>query len=249
MSAAETPDQSPPRRGAKGNLVATVSDALRRTIQSGEVPVGGRIPSTAELTEHFGVSRTVVREAIASLQADGLVESRQGAGVYVLTARPNTVFPFTVVDPSRVSNVIELLEIRTALEVESAGLASLRRSPAQEEAIMEAYRAIDALIEVGHSTSKADIDFHLVIADATNNQRFREFLELMGQRLIPRRILQADGASEGVSTDYLRQIQDEHRAIAEAISRQDEDAARQAMRTHLRGSQSRYRRLLWQSKS
>ncbi len=232
------------RRGGRGNLVAAVSDALRQMVQSGAVPVGGRLPSTAVLTESYGVSRTVVREAIASLQADGLLEPRQGAGVFVLAERPPNAFPITVADTSRISSMIELLEIRTALEVEAAALASQRRSPAQEEAILEACRDIETLIEAGKPTTEADLAFHLAIADATNNGRFREFLEMMGQRLIPRRVFQPGSAGEGVPTEYLRQIQEEHRAIADAIAHQNEDAARQAMRKHLRGSQLRYRRLL-----
>jgi GntR family transcriptional regulator, transcriptional repressor for pyruvate dehydrogenase complex len=244
MARARQKTESNGKQVGRRNLVSATADALRHMVQAGEVPVGGKLPSTVVLTERFNVSRTVVREAIAALQADGLLESRQGAGVFVIAERPAQTFGFASAEPSRISSMIELLEIRTALEVEAAGLASQRHSPAQAEAIYEACRDIDTLIDDGQPTSQADLQFHLTIADATNNGRFREFLEMMGQSLIPRRVFQPGADGEGVPRNYLQQIQKEHRAIADAIARQDDEAAREAMRTHLRGSQARYRGLL-----
>lgn len=77
-----------------GNLVAKVSEQLRRSIQAGEITPGTKLPSEARLTESFGVSRTVIREAIAALRADRLVEARQGAGVFVLEPQPPEAVPF-----------------------------------------------------------------------------------------------------------------------------------------------------------
>ncbi|MDT8344976.1 MAG: FadR/GntR family transcriptional regulator [Thermohalobaculum sp.] len=242
IDALNDPGPAAGQGGRRATLSAGIAAALRAIIDSGEVAVGGRLPSTASLTARFGVSRTVVREAIASLQADGLVQPRQGAGVFVLARAPQAPLPF-VADAGRVSSVIELLEIRTALEVESAALASQRRSPAQEEAIHEACADIERLIEAERMTARADLAFHLAIADATNNPRFREFLALMGEGAIPRHAF-LSGKTQDMPRDYLRQIQDEHRAIADAISARDERGAREAMRAHLAGSQARYRRLL-----
>ena len=232
-----------PGRPKRANLVERVSTDLRRMILAGGVPIGARLPSEAALTDSYKVSRTVIREAIASLRADRLVEARQGAGVFVIASEMAASQPFQSVDPNRISTVIELLELRAAVEIEAVGLACTRRSPAQEEAIIERCDDIEALIEAGESTTDADFALHLAIADATNNPRFREFLEIMGDRLIPRRALQS-GAREETGGDYLRQIQIEHRTIADAISQRDEPRAREAMREHLKGSQDRYRRLL-----
>ena len=240
------PQLRAPARPRRANLVERVSADLRRTILSGIIPVGGRLPSEAVLTDTYKVSRTVVREAIAALRADRLVEARQGAGVFVLASETPGGHPFQSVDPNRVSTVIELLELRAAVEIEAVGLACLRRSPAQEEAIIERCDDIEAMIDSQGSTTDADFALHLAIADATNNPRFREFLEIMGGRLIPRRALQT-GGREDVAKDYLRQIQLEHRTIAEAISQRGEDRAREAMRAHLKGSQDRYRKLLRRS--
>lgn len=233
--------------GARGpgrrNLVATVSAALREAILQGEMKPGDKLPSEAGLTKRFGVSRTVVREAIASLRADGLVEPRHGVGVFVLNASPATGLSFQTFETARISSIIEILELRTAVEIEAAGLAAIRRSPAQEEVIFERYDDLEALIAAGRPTTAADFAFHLAIADASNNPRFREFLEMMGRNVIPRASLQ-DGQSERTASGYLEQIQAEHRRIAEAISARDEDAARDAVRTHLKGSLLRYRNFI-----
>ena len=226
------------------NLVGTVSAQLREVIVRGELKPGDKLPSEAGLTKRFGVSRTVIREAIASLRADGLVEARHGVGVFVLSNSPGvsglSLQPF---EKERISSVIEVLELRAAVETEAAGLAALRRSPAQEEAIFERYGEFGKLIAEGKPTTAADFGFHLAIAEASNNPRFREFLEVMGRDVIPRAAFEA-GSGERAEAAYLKQIQDEHRRIAEAISARDEEAAREAMRRHLKGSLQRYRSMI-----
>lgn len=227
---------------SRTNLVETVGARLRQAIVSGALKPGDKLPSEAGLTREHDVSRTVIREAIASLRADGLVEARHGVGVFVLDA-PSPVRGFQSFDTDRISSIIEMLELRAAIEVEAAGLAAIRRSPAQEEFIWERYDELDRLIEAQRPTTEADFAFHLAIADATNNRRFREFLEMLGPNVIPRTSLQTNDG-EHTPMDYLRQIQAEHRRVAEAISSHDEEAARDAVRTHLKGSQQRYRNLI-----
>ena len=133
--------------------------------------------------------------------------------------------------------------MRTAVEVEAAGLAALRRSPAQEEVIFDRHYAVRACLEAGRSSSEADFALHLAIAEATNNPRFREFLAMIGKSVIPRAALRGE-ESEDDQAAYIRLIDAEHADIVEAISTGDEETARDAMRRHLRGSQARYRALL-----
>ncbi|WP_299839557.1 FadR/GntR family transcriptional regulator [uncultured Paracoccus sp.] len=221
-------------------LVVKVQDALRARIADGSHKPGDRLPSEAQLTREFGVSRTVVREAIAALRSDGLVEPRQGAGVFVLEPPAPQPLPFGNLDLARVSSLIEMLELRTAVEGDAAGFAALRRSPAQEEAIVEAFGRLGRLAASGQPTSDADFAFHLAIAEAANNPRFSEFLRLLGQTLIPRRAV-TDGAEPQITPDYARILEAEHEAIVAAIQDGDEAAARDAMRRHLKNSQARYR--------
>ncbi|MFS8046563.1 FadR/GntR family transcriptional regulator [Rhizobium sp. BR 314] len=240
MIARKEGDAQPP---GKRNLVDYVAQQLRQDILDGASPAGKRLPSEGGLTERYKVSRTVIREAIASLRADGLVEVRHGVGVFVSAVQPFPLAELMATDPARISSIIEMLELRTAVETEAAGIAAIRRSPAQEEAILERCKDIDRALRAGAATSDADFAFHMAIADATNNPRFKEFLELSGRKMIPRSLL-LDHRDEDADADYIMQIQVEHRQIAEAISDRDEDVARAAMRRHLMGSQQRYRSLV-----
>lgn len=231
-----------PAKGG-GTLVVQVSNALRTAILSGQFQPGEKLPSEAKLTEAHGVSRTVVREAIAALRADGLVEPRRGAGVFVLEPGAAHALPFQNADPARISSIIELLELRGAVEMEAAALAALRRSPAQDEDIHEKHTAVQAAIAAGEPTMAADLALHRAIAEATNNPRFVEFIDLMGENAIPRAALQRS-AEDRSPAAYLAHLHEEHNRIVTAISNGDADAAREAMRDHLQGSQRRYRAML-----
>ncbi|SMQ85772.1 transcriptional regulator, GntR family [Devosia lucknowensis] len=225
---------------AKGvTLVTQISDALRAMILHDELKPGDKLPSEARISELYGVSRTVVREAIAALRSDGLVEPRRGAGVFVMEMGPGTARPFQGVDHARISSIVELIELRAAVESEAAALAAIRRSPAQEEAIIERHREVQACIEAGRPTVDADFALHRTISEATNNSRFAEFMDLVGPNAIPRASVQLPADPE-----YLGQIHREHDRIVTAISNRESEAARAAMQEHLLGSQRRYRALL-----
>ncbi|MEQ9040028.1 MAG: FadR/GntR family transcriptional regulator [Silicimonas sp.] len=232
------------QKSRRGHMVTDLVETLRTRIAQGEFNPGDRLPSEALLSETYGVSRTVIREAIASLRADGLVEPRQGSGVYVLEGKQSDVAPFQNVDFARVSSVVELLELRTAVESEAAALAAIRRSPTQEEQILECLQAFMEASQSERSTSQEDFALHLAIADASNNPRFGEFLRLLGVNVIPRRALRPEGSDHKINTGYLSGIADEHQMIVDAILDGDAERARQRMRDHLEGSLSRYRRLL-----
>ncbi|MCI4664013.1 MAG: FadR family transcriptional regulator [Neomegalonema sp.] len=236
------------RRSDRMTLVEAVAQELRRSILEGPLKPGDKMESEAELTRRHKVSRTVVREAIAALRADGLVEPKQGVGVFVIDSRPTSLLFAHPPEKEKISKIVEMLELRVAVETEAAALAAERRSPAQEHAIWERLEEIDACIAEGRTTSPADFEFHLACADATNNPRFREFLEIIGENVIPRASLAAalygDSAPERSTSTYLRQIQEEHRSIADAISLRNAAAARAAMRVHLDSSADRYRALI-----
>ncbi|CUX62299.1 FadR family transcriptional regulator [Rhizobium oryzihabitans] len=225
------------------SLAAKISSALRRDLSEGVFRPGDRLPSESALTREYSVSRTVVREAIAILRADGLVEARKGAGVFAVEVKPAKEVPFNDLAVGRISSVIELLELRTVFEVESAGLAASRRSAVQVEAIVDAHRRVGDCLAAGLPTRDADFEFHLAIAQATQNRRFPEFLQLIRSGIIPRGELQ--GAAPGSRPkDYNLHLQEEHARIVDAIIEGDADAARQYMAAHLRGSLERYKVLL-----
>ncbi len=231
------------RNDGRGNLTHRVTEELRQRIASGAIAPGEKLPTEKALIDEFGVSRTVVREAIAGLRADRLVEARQGAGVFVLEQDADTpMLPPFASRLDRLSSIIEALELRTAVEIEAAALAAERSSPAQQMRIREAYSAFAEAVERGERAESADYAFHLSIADATNNRLFRDFLESLGKRTIPRGQI---GDAGVVPREYLQRILAEHRDILDSICIGDAGAASSAMRVHLRGSQDRYKRLMY----
>ncbi len=234
--------QAKTRGGRSQSLVSRVGESLRQAIMNGDYAPGDRLPSEIELTETHGVSRTVIREAITGLRCDGLVDVRQGAGIFVLKpSRPEPAAP--VLDRARLSSDLEVLEVRTPLEIEAAGLAAQRRSPAQEEAIFACHATLLAAIEKNQSIREADLALHMAIAEATNNPLFAGILSQYGPSAIPQsKVVPEHQAAE--QTAYRKLIHQEHEKIVIAISDRDDQAAREAMQAHLRGSQKRYRDLL-----
>ncbi|WNJ88034.1 FadR/GntR family transcriptional regulator [Bosea sp. 685] len=224
----------------KPNLVRGIADQLRREIASGVHGVGARMPTELKLSDSFQVSRSVVREAIASLRAEGLLRSRRGSGIYVERAEAG-IGTFSLSDHTRISTIMEVLEFRIAVEVEAAALAAMRSSPSQDEAIFERNRDIQRALAEGRPTNDADFAFHQAVADASGNSRFRDFLDVMGNNGIPRLAMRGAASDIAVSLEH---IVPEHDRIARAIAHSDKDAARDAMRFHLEGSLRRYRDLM-----
>ncbi len=227
------------RRRRPRGLVRVVVDQLDEEIRSGKLPIGSKLPSEAEILARFDVSRTVVREALSRLQASGLVETRHGIGTFVSRADSAPGFEIQNEDIATVADVIAILELRIGLEVEAAGLAARRRTPANLSAMRAALRGFNASIERESDAVPSDFQFHMEVARATGNKHFTELMTYLGAMIIPRtRVNTPKTAPEGRLT-YLRRVNDEHENIYDAIRNHDADAARLAMRTHLGNSRER----------
>ena len=235
---------SVPGPAKRKTLSSQVAEELRARIEGGVYAPGDKLPTEQALVEKFGCSRTVIREAVATLRADGLLESRQGAGVYVLAppASEETLTLFSHAS-DKISDIIEELELRIGIEVEAAGLAAARSSPAQEAAIQAELDHFAQLMAEGKSTDESDFRFHMAIAAATNNTRFKTFLEHIGRRMIPRVKLRTVMGGFDPLPNRDHTILQEHQAIADAIFASDVDSARAAMRRHLLIGIQRYRSL------
>jgi GntR family transcriptional regulator, transcriptional repressor for pyruvate dehydrogenase complex len=229
------------RMERRPKLSERVASALRQQILSGEIQPGQKLPTEIQMTESYGVSRTVVREAIATLSADRLVESRQGAGVFVIERPAQAFAAISQEIGSKISHALNVLEVRMGIEIESAGLAAMRRNSAQEAQIQEAFFEFERLLEQRMATGKVDFAFHRAIAAATNNPFYVEVLDALGSRTIPCDVTSPWGTESVLTREYQVGLQREHLAILKAISASDADAARAAMRAHLTASQQRYR--------
>lgn len=221
--------------------VRDVVDRLRDYVSNGRWSVGDSLPPQVELAQRFRVSRSVLREAVAALKAEGLLTSRRGAGVFVAApaAPPFRLHGETL---AALPAILDVLELRAAVEIEAAGLAAQRRSAAGADAVRAAFERLNEAIDEEAGAIDADYGFHLSIAEATGNPRFAEFLAYMRGLLIPRQQvrLQTDPAAGHAA--YLRMLQREHGEIEQAIRVGDAVEARAAMRRHLVDGAQRYRR-------
>jgi DNA-binding FadR family transcriptional regulator len=225
------------------NLTGALVHRLAEEIRSGRLTPGARLPTEQALMREAGVSRTVVREAVAALRAEGLVITRQGVGAFV-TAHPGEgIFRLTATEAEGLQQVIHVLELRLALEVEAAGLAAERRDDAALAALAEAEAAFDAATAAGGDAAEADFTLHRAVFAATRNPHFLRFLEGIGRHAIPRRALGLVERSEAERRAYLAQVRDEHARVTAAIRAADAPAARAAMRAHLQAARARYTKL------
>ena len=230
--------------GRRANLAERIAAKIRNQLDSGELKPGDRLPTEQGLGRIYGVSRTVVREAIAALRADGRVVARQGSGVFVVEPPSQSAFSLLSIEPGKISSIIETLEMRAAVESEAAGLAAERRSPGEFAKIGEYHEAFLHAVTTGQGAESQDFDFHLAIAEATHNRHFVEFFRFLGARTIPRAQTQNAASATDSMQAYLMQILQEHKEIVDAISTRDARAAHAAMRHHLKGSQARYESLV-----
>ncbi len=224
------------------SLADDLVQRFEEQIESGDMPPGARFPTEKAITEDFGVSRTVVREAYSRLAARGLLVSRRGSGAYVPDGARYRAFQVTAEEVGEIDDVLKLLEMRMGFEVEMAGLAAERRTEQDLRRLVETLDAMEGSADVDASVD-ADAAFHAAIASATGNGYFLRFTQFLGVRLVPSRRLYLQGDDPVRHQRYAHTINRDHRAIYAAIEAGDAAAARRAARRHIEKSIARYRAL------
>ena len=225
------------------NLALDIVDVMVERVRNGTLVVGAKLPTEAAIMEEFGVSRTVVREALSKLQASGVVQTRHGVGTFVMGLGDASAFRIGPDQLATLRDVIAVLELRIGLETESAGLAAVRRTDENLRVMRQALDDFAAAVTAGLDAVMADFTFHSEIARATQNPHFTELVGALGMTAIPRaRPLDPTNPDDAERLSYLRRVNGEHESIFDAIAAQDPEAARAAMRTHLANSRERRRR-------
>ena len=207
-----------------------VADALASEIRAGQLAAGDKLPTEATLVARFAVSRTVVREAISRLKSLGLVDSRQGSGAFVKEVG-FTPLNFDARSALSKQAVIQMVEVRRALEAEVAGLAAQRRTAADIKRIHQAIAALDKAVLAGGDGVEEDVQYHSAIAQAARNPFLMGTLQYLSQFL--RGATGVTRANEARRTDFARQVCEEHDRIARAIQAGDVPAARLAATQHM----------------
>lgn len=213
---------------------------IEARIRSGELGPGTRLPTQKQIADSEKVSRTVVREAVARLGAQGLTVSRQGSGVFVADTVQYRAFQITREELNELADVIKLLEIRLGVETEMAGLAAARRTTADIGAIQHALQNMVEQKADPVAAANADRAFHMAIAHATQNAYYVRFADFLGLRLVPPRNLYLRDSPEPAQMAYSAKVHAEHEAIVDAIIRMDTARAREAARHHMQESLTRH---------
>jgi GntR family transcriptional repressor for pyruvate dehydrogenase complex len=224
-----TQNFTPVSSGAR--LSDQVAEQLTTEIKQGRLMPGDKLPTEARLVEQFQVSRTVVREAVSRLKSLGLVESRQGSGVFVSQKLPFAPLNFESRHAASQEAVIQMVEVRRALEAEVAALAAQRRNAQDIRALKQAVKALDTAVQAGGNGVAEDVKFHRAIADATRNPFLIQTLQYLGQFL--HGATQVTRANEARRVDFAAEVQTEHQAILQAVEAGDAEAARQAAAAHM----------------
>jgi GntR family transcriptional repressor for pyruvate dehydrogenase complex len=225
-----SPEAMFPRLERERRLSDRVADLLLERIVERRLEPGAKLPSERELGEQFGVSRTVVREAVRALAAKGVIEVRTGSGLRVAAVDASAVTEsFGLYLRGGSLEYSKVHEVRTLLEIEIAALAAARADEEHLGELMLICERMEKAVARGdvESASRHDLEFHRELARSTDNALYLLLLDSIGEALLTvrRDNLRARSAAD----DALRS----HNEIREAVEAGDEEGARAAMRAHL----------------
>lgn len=231
----------PPQKARARKLAYGLVDAISASIRNCDLRPGDKLPPESVIMAEHGVSRTVVREAITSLQAAGLIETRHGIGSFVRAVPTGLEFRIDTAAILTVRDVLAMLELRISLETEAAALAAARRNEAHLQEMRNALNIFQNNLACSGDTVTPDFNFHLQIACSTGNRYFADIMSYLGTNTIPRVRVDAVPTAAG-QIQYLRIVNAEHERIFDAVLRRDPEESRAAMRAHLTSSRERLRR-------
>lgn len=217
-------------------LYERVADQIVALIKQGQWKAGDRLPTERDLADAFQVSRTVIREAVKYLEAQGLLRVTTGSGIYVQSPDSDLVSRSlgTYLELSAADNYpLHLIEVRRVLEVEMAALAAERATPEQVEQLKAICREMRANRQT-HRHAELDFELHNRLAEATQNELFPMLLSPLIDQVfdLVRRTW------EGYGQRPVERVFQEHEAIVAAVEAGDAQAARLAMAQHLSYSES-----------
>ena len=218
------------------SLAQQVANFLTEQIYSGVFAPGEMLPSEAQLAKQLNVSPTVIREALAPMKHEGLLESRKGGRSRVARDFSGLVFRLDVDDRQDPNFLAHLYELRAIIEPEAAALAAVRATEEALAIIRERYEALKRALEEGREGTDESHAFHKAILDASGNPHLAKFLSWVGKKIwsfIQNNDL--DYRSEMIST-----AQREHEAIIEAIMNRDHVKARELARRHVLNAARRH---------
>ncbi|MBU2961271.1 FadR family transcriptional regulator [Citreicella sp. C3M06] len=220
----------------KPSLADQVYDQLLARITDETYELHSRLPNEEALRHEFGVSRPVVRAALARLRSDGMIQSRRGSGSYVIRRPDSKVVSF--VPLGSITDIQRCYEFRIDVEGAAAGWAARRRTDDDLVQIEQAFQALETTYNDKQPGIDADQRFHLAVARATHNLFFVSTLESLRQQIafgveLSRSLTMLDAPQRQ------ERVLAEHRAVIEAIRAEQPVQAEAAMRAHITAAKNR----------
>lgn len=213
------------RESLAGQVANSLRDYIFDTLSPNDL-----LPSTAELVEEYNVSRVVIREALKSLEAQDIIEIANGKRARVKPVDAEALRNFFQRAASfEEKTLLELLEVRRGIEIESARLAALRRTPAEINRMRAIIREMKEHLAEPEPFADLDLALHQTIAKATRNSMLIFLVETIRDA---QRETILHGLYARFTARYFWEIQDIHARIVTAIAEQNEEKARQAMLEH-----------------
>lgn len=215
---------------SQARLSDHVYAAIVEIIKSEGMEVGARLPSEARLAEMFGVSRSIVREALMRLASDGITEARRGAGSFVKSRPSDRLSAF--MPATELPTTLGSYEVRFVLEAEAARLAATRRTAPEMAHIEEGMGLLRDALSSSEPAHAEDMELHRRIAEATGNPAFLIAFDALHADVD--KIMRAGvDISRSRPPEVIATMLREHEQIVDAIRAQDPEGASLAMRWHL----------------
>ncbi|MFD2924993.1 FadR/GntR family transcriptional regulator [Halobacillus naozhouensis] len=223
----------------KKRVYHMIVEQIKNCIKRGEVLPGEKMPSERTLASRLSVSRTSVKEAYSVLESSGIVEIRQGSGVYLLINNVEDIMnKLQALIRGQSANMIDLMELRQALEVDIAYYAAYRRGQQDIVKLEQSYLQLEQAVFTNRLAAEEDLAFHMNIAKVARNYLLAQVMNMVSDQVLigledsRARSLDVPGQSE--------QILQEHRAIYQSIKDGHPSSASAAMRKHLENVKQRY---------
>lgn len=211
-------------------------ESILAKIMDGDISVGGKLPTEQALCSEFGISRPVLRQALKQLREDDVIVSRQGSGSFVKRRPEGAVRDFAPV--GSIADIQRTFEFRAAVEGEAALLAAQRRTDADLAEMRATLDELDRCIREGELGVDADEAFHVAVCTAADNKYFAAARSSMQSNILTGMNLTRN-LSLTKPQERMKLVQAEHYEIFDAIVKNDQEAARQAMRNHVENARKR----------
>ena len=220
---------SRPRR-----LPDEIASSILEAISRGDLQAGDRLPTEIDLSDQFGVARTVVREAISLLKFDGVITARQGVGAFVSEVSSRRSFRISPSCFAKRQQLVKLLALRTSVQADAAAVAAQRRTDERLAAMAAALKRFAESMGGGLEAAEIRVDaeaaFYRAIAEASDNEYFVEFIQMIDAKLMEN--LRSVVLKNAMVSEIGDRVQAEHDEVFVAIRDRDGERARSATRRH-----------------